>query len=121
MFDNAILKSVMEVAAQFAALAGVAGLVVILINVLKQMGVVKDGQAPVWSFVLNAVAFGLIVSIRVFKPDVDLVWLDANAAKIAQLLLYIAGLFFQVAIAKNEHDAIAGVPLIGKSFSRGPK
>ena len=52
------LKILVEVWQQWQTLLGVAALIILLVNVFKVMGIVKDGQADVWVAALNLI--GLI-------------------------------------------------------------
>lgn len=103
--------------AQLVALAGVGTLIAVLVNLGKQVGIVKDGQAPIASTALNLAALVGLFLLKVFKPETDPTQLDAVAAQVAQLLTLVFGLFVQLGGAKLGHELLKGVPVVGKSFS----
>ena len=103
---------------QFGALAGVAALITIIVNVLKQFGVVKDGTAQNWVAGLNLAGLAALISLRVFMPDVDIAALDSQAAQIAVLLAVVAAYISEMGLSKLTHKLLSGVPAIGKSFSK---
>lgn len=102
---------------QLAALAGFGALVAAIVNIGKQVGIVKDGQAPVFSTGINIIGLVVLFALKVFAPDVSVEGLDATAAQIAQFLTVAFGLFVQLGGARFAHDALRGVPVIGKSYS----
>ena len=102
---------------QFLALGGVATLATAIINALKQFGIVKDGQAPTASLLLNAAGFVALILLKVFSPDFDFASADATAASLSQILVLVLGLVGQLLVSKAAHTALKGTPVIGKSFS----
>ena len=102
---------------QFAALAGVGAVIALVVNVLKTVGVVRDGQAQDFSLVLNLAGVAALVALRVFTPDLDVAGLDATAGKIAEAGVIVFGLVVQLYGSRLAHGAIRGVPVIGKSHS----
>ena len=110
MFENLIF--------QFANLAGVAALVAALVNILKNFGVVKDGDAQKWSAGFSLAAFIAFVALRLFAPEVDVEGMDAQASQIAELALYVLGFFLQMGLPVRVHEFLSRgrVPFIGYSF-----
>ncbi len=108
MFENIII--------QFAALAGVAALVAALVNVAKVFGL-PDGYAPNLSAGLSLVAFAALVGLQVFRPDVDVMALDQQAADVAGLVLYILGFAIQMGLPAQFYKLFkaGGVPVLGVS------
>jgi hypothetical protein len=105
-------------AGQFAALAGFAALVAVLVNIFKLAGWVQDGQAPAWVLVINLVGFIAFIALKIFAPAVDLGQVDAVLAGIAQFLVFILGIVVQLFVSRVTHEkALRGLPLIGKSYS----
>src|SRR5690606_19828392 len=92
-------------------------LITALVNVLKAVGVVKDGQAPAWSLGLQTVGFGLLVYTRIFYPEFDVAGVDGTAATIAQILVLLTGLFVQLGGPRLMHAGLRGWPVIGTSHS----
>ena len=102
---------------QFTALAGVGALIALVVNVLKTFGLVKDGQAPAASLLLNLAGVVALILLKVFKPDMDVAGLDATAAAIASAGVTLFGLFVQLWGSRLAHLAVAGAPVVGKSHS----
>lgn len=106
-----------ELLLQWSALAGFAALIALAINVLKAAGVVKDGDAPTWSAALNLAGLAGLLALRVYKPEIDVGGLDAQAAELAQVLTVIFGYVLQLLAAKATHIALRGAPLVGTSHT----
>lgn len=102
---------------QLGALVGVGALVAALVNIGKSAGLVKDGQAQVYSTGLNLVALVALFALKVWAPQIDVANLDATAGQIANAALVVFGLLVQLYGAKWAHGALTGVPGVGKSFS----
>jgi hypothetical protein len=104
----------------FASLIGVSKLIAALINLLKTIGVVKDGTSAKWAAALNLLAFIALVLVGVFKPALTMELLDGYAGQIAAILLFVLGFISQIVGSQSAHIALsnARVPLIGKSYSR---
>jgi len=103
--------------AQFLALAGVGALVALIINVLKVVGVVKDGDAPTWATGANLVGLVILFLLRVFVPQADIGKLDGLAATIAQIGVLVLGLVTQLLASRATHYAVRGAALVGTSYS----
>lgn len=106
-----------DLVTQLGALAGFGALVAVVVNLLKQAGVVADGQAGTWSAGLNLVGLVALFVLRVFAPAQDVGQLDGVAAGIAQALQAVAALVIQLGGAKAAHALLRGVPAVGKSYS----
>jgi len=102
----------------FASLGGVAALVTALVNALKRIGVVKDGQSANASLLLNAAGFLAVILLKVFAPTFDFTSADATAGSLAQILVLVLGLVGQLIVSKGLHAGLRGLPVIGKSFSK---
>ncbi len=107
-----------ELIVQFGTLAGVAALVAALVNVAKVFGL-PDGSAPKLSAGLSLAAFAVLVGLKVFAPDVDVLALDAQAADFAVAALYILGFIVQMGLPSKVHGFLSTslVPIIGKSHT----
>lgn len=92
------------------AFVGALGLLTALINLAKSAGWVKDGQAG--KYVIGAGLLGLVArfALETWFPQVDLAALDGVLGEAAELLGVIVG-------ARLTHRLLAGLPLIGKSYS----
>ena len=98
------------------SLAGVMALIVLVVNALKQFGIVKDGQAPVVSQALQSVA--VIVLLVLKEYGVDLAIVDTIASNVASLgvaLLALVPLFMN--LNKFVHDGVKGLPVVGFSYT----
>lgn len=104
----------------FASLVGVSKLIAAVINLLKTIGVVKDGTSAKWAAALNLLAFIALVLLGVFRPDLTMELLDGYAGQIAAILLFVLGFITQIIGSQTGHESLskARVPLIGKSYSR---
>lgn len=101
----------------FGSLVGVGALIAILVNLAKLIGWVKDGTAQTWSAVLNIVGLIALLSLKLFKPDVSIPDLDAQAGALADVLVALSGFIVQLLSSKATHLAVRNVPVIGKSNS----
>jgi len=115
-----VLNIIVTIVLGFASLVGVSQLVAALVNLLKAIGLVKDGTADKWAAGFNLAAFIALVLLGVFRADLALELLDGYAGQIAMILLFILGFITQITGSRTAHISLAGsgVPLIGKSFSR---
>ena len=104
---------------QYGSLAGVAAFVSALINVGKALNVVQDGQAPMYSLVLNVVGFAGFALLGVFAPTIEVAGINTAAGAIAQAALYILGLVLQLGTSRSAHENILkGTKFIGTSHSK---
>lgn len=106
-----------DLLAQLIALGGIAALIAVIVDGLKQFGVVKDGDAATWSTAFNVLALVVLFALKVFKPDL-IPQADSLAKSIAQLGVVILALLSQFGVSKATHMLLLGVPLVNKSFSR---
>lgn len=103
--------------AQLLALGGFASLSAALINAGKQFGLIKDGQAPTYSLVLNLIGLIVLVALRLFAPEADITGGDGILQTVSQILVYILALVAQLGISKTANTALKGTPVIGYSHS----
>ena len=97
------------------SLGGFGALIGLVINVLKSLGVVKDGQAVKWSTGLN-----LLLLIGLFLGKVigfDLAGMDGLMGEVANTGIAILELIVLIGGSKLLHNSVRGVPVIGRSFS----
>lgn len=102
---------------QWTALIGFGALIAVLINIGKALKIVKDGTATIWSTGLNLIGFIVLVVLRVVQPDFSFESLDPVAQNIATVLSSIFGIILQLLGSYGTHTRLAGVPVIGKSFT----
>ena len=113
------MEGLLSLFEQLMVLGGFAALISVVINVLKTIGVVKDGQAGLWATGLNlAGLIGLFVA-GIVAPEFDVPGLDGNMAQIAEILSLIFVFITQNWISKGTHAVFSSgqVPVIGRSFS----
>ena len=109
MFDSLVV--------QWGTLLGFAALIAVLINILKLTGVVKDDTAQIWSAGLNLAGLVALFLARMFIPDLDIPFLDEQAAQFANAMTVIVAYISQLLSSKLTHYAIKGVPFFGVSNS----
>ena len=102
---------------EFMALGGVGALIAVIVNILKAAGIVKDGQAPVYVTAGGILGMALLLVLRLFQPTADLPGIDLAAQQIATVLNILLGFIIQLLAARASHAGLAGVPVIGKSFT----
>jgi hypothetical protein len=73
----------------------------------------SDGQAQNWSAGLNLIGMALLLMAKVFRPDLDLIELDSQAAQLATALSVVFGYVLHLLSSKFVHQfALKGLPLI---------
>jgi len=102
---------------QFAALSGVSALIAAVINILKTLSIVKDGEAQIYSLLLNFLALAGLIGLNLFSPQTDIAALDIQAEKLAELLLIVFAYTTQLGISKLSHKIFKSAPFIGKSYT----
>ncbi len=102
-----------EVLAIIAGMAGLGAFVSMLINLLKAIGLIQDGQADKAFKVADLIVFVAVMVVYLVKVQVD--WTQVNE----WLVLLTALLGYVVSVFSGEftHDTIKGTPLIGYSYS----
>ena len=102
----------------FSSLTGVAMLIAAIVNSLKISGVVKDGQASSWSAGLNLVALAALFIAQEFGYGSIVPSVDSSANAWASLVSVIFAFVWQLYASRKTHDLVlAGLPVIGKTFS----
>lgn len=105
------------VVSQFLTLGGFAAIVAVLINILKAMGVVKDGTAGTWAAGANLIGLGLLYVFQVVSPDLNIGAVDTHLSEIAKILTSIFSYVYTYWVSNRTHNVLAAgkVPLIGTS------
>jgi hypothetical protein len=113
------MEGLLSLFEQLMVLGGFAALISVIINVLKTIGVVKDGQAGMWSAGLNLAGLIALFATGIVAPEFDISGLDENIAQIAEILSLIFAFITQNWISKGTHTVFSSgqVPIIGRSFS----
>lgn len=101
----------------WGSLAGMAALIALVINVLKLIGVVKDGTAQTWSAGLNLAGMVLLFVANILQPDLDIAGIDEHVMNFVNVAVIVLGYVMQLVTSKVAHFAVTGLPVIGKSYS----
>ncbi len=102
----------------FQSLTGVAMLIAGIVNALKQFGVVKDGQAGTWSSGLNLGALVVLFSAQILGYGSYIPSVNEQAGGLAAVFSVLFAYIYQLYAARKTHDVVlAGLPVIGKTFS----
>lgn len=102
-----------EIMLLLAGLAGLGGLISVLVNLLKAIGVVKDGTSERWVQGFNLIAFVAVAVIYFTKVQVDWAQVDGWLSVLATFIGFVAQLFG----SKITYAVTKGTPLIGYSYS----
>ena len=102
-----------EIMRLFAGLAGLGGLISVLVNFLKVVGVVKDGTSEQWVQGFNLVAFIAVAVIYFAEFQVDWAQLDGWLTVMATFI----GFIVQLLSSKVTYSVTKGAPVIGFSYS----
>src|SRR3972149_496359 len=82
----------MDILTVLSTMVGITAFIVLLINVGKVAGLVKDGQAPIYNKWLRLVVYAVLIVLHGFFPDLDLAYIDQVAAQIASAGALLLGL-----------------------------
>lgn len=99
------------------AVGGFGALVSAGVNVLKVLGLVKDGDAPTWITGFDLLGVVLLYLATAFKLPFDLEIIGAQMSIIAQFLVALGQLIVAFGGSKLFYAMARGSPLIGKSHS----
>jgi hypothetical protein len=102
----------------FTAMVGVPALESMLINVLKQFNLIKDGQAQAVNKYLNVATYVLLYAVYALEVDVTVAEVDAVAKTVADFGFAALGLIpLGVKVTEAVHKALRGIPLLGFSHT----
>lgn len=103
----------------FGVLVGVPFVIALVIDILKQFGVVDDGTAGKWSAVLNLIVIlGLAVLLK-FVPNFDVASIDAKILELAKAVAIIVVYLIQLFGTKSAHRAyVNGLGIARFSFAK---
>lgn len=103
-----IISGILE---QLFSLAGLGGLISVILDLLKRFGVVKDGKAPVWNAVVSLVlALFMLVAPEV-GLNVDWTVIDSSAQIFTQILQAVLGFIGLFGSAKFTHYVFRDSPV----------
>lgn len=113
------METVLEILIQVGGLVGVAAAIAAIINAGKTVGLIKDGDSGAWSALLNLIALAVLVSLKLYRPDISLEEVDVQVGAFAQIIGLLLSFIVQIKFSKLAHEELsdAGVPVVGKSFS----
>jgi len=100
--------------AQLLSLAGVGVLIAMIVNLLKAVNVVKDGDAQNWSAGLNLIALAALFALNIYAPD-KVAQLNGSAQALAQILQPLIAVIGMIASSKVTHSILRGTFILGKS------
>ena len=103
-----------EILKIIAGMAGLGAFTSMLINFLKAVGLVKDGQADKAFKIADLVIFLAVTVIYLVKVQIDWAQVDQWLVLLTVLLGYVVSVFS----GEFTHGAIKGTPLIGFSYSQ---
>lgn len=111
------------VLAVFSSLVGFPAFLAALINLLKFLNVLNDGNANTVNFFGNLLAF-VVVGVAVFTGKTDVLsWIDGTLVGVAKilvdLLVLLGGVLTSMAMARAYHNGLRGLPVVGASHSYG--
>lgn len=97
-----------------AGLTGLGTLISVIVNLLKIVGIIKDGTSETWYQILNLGAFIAVAVIYFAKIKVDWSQIDQWLILLSALIGYV----LQILGGKLTYTAIGGkLPILGYSFS----
>jgi hypothetical protein len=105
---------VSQIVAIIASLASLGGLISVIVNILKRVGVIKDGTSDMWYQGINLVVFIAVAIVYFLKTPVD--W--GNIDGYLKLLGTVLGFVIQMLGGQVTYTVIKGTPLIGFSFEK---
>lgn len=98
-----------------AGLAGLGGFISVLVNLLKAVGIVKDGTSEKWFQILNLLAFVGVMVVYLLQIQMDWGKLDDWLILLSALIGYVV----QILGGQLTYQTIGGkAPVIGFSFSK---
>lgn len=97
-----------------AGLAGLGAFVSIVINVLKKVGLIKDGQSEQWYQGISLFVFLAVTVVYFLK--VPIIWSEVD--QWLKLLTFVLGYVVQILGGKLTYNTIKGTPLFGFSYEK---
>jgi len=102
-----------EIVMIIAGMAGLGAFTSMLINLLKAIGLIKDGQGDKAFKIADLIVFVAVTVVYLLKVQVD--WAQVNEWLV--LLTALLGYVVSVLGGQLTHSTIKGTPLIGYSYS----
>ncbi len=102
-----------EILKLIAGMAGLGAFTSMLINLLKAVGLVKDGQSEKAFKIADLVVFVVVMVLYLTRTPIDWAEVDQWLILLTALLGYVVSVFS----GEITHDTIKGTPLVGYSYS----
>ena len=102
-----------EILMIIAGMAGLGAFVSMLINLLKAIGLVKDGQSEKAFKIADLVVFVVVMVLHLTRMPIDWAQVDQWLILLTALLGYVVSVFS----GEFTHETIKGTPLVGYSYS----
>ena len=102
-----------EILTIIAGLAGLGGFISILVNILKLIGIVKDGTSGTWFQTLNLIVFVVVGVIYILQVQMDWSQID----EWLKMLTLFAGFIIQIFTGQQTYKLTKGAPLVGFRYS----
>ncbi len=119
VLPEATPSSIDDLFVTLKSLGGVAALMTGLVNVLKRVGVVKDGESPMYITWFNVFGLVVLLILQTFGQSNMVPAIDAQAAGLAEVITVVSAFIFQMLASRLTHTlALSGVPWIGTSLSK---
>ena len=99
------------------AVGGFGALVSAVVNILKVLGLVKDGDAPTWITGFDLLGVIALYVATAFKLPFDLEIIGPQMSVIAQFLIALGQLIVAFGGSKLFYAVARGSPIVGKSYS----
>lgn len=104
---------VTEILAIIAGLTALGAVVSMLINILKMVGVIKDGDSERWVQVANLIVFLVVATLYILKTPVN--WGGVN--QLLEVIGVILGYLVQILGSKITYPLVKHTPVIGFTYS----
>ncbi len=101
----------------FSGLPGYSAMVSLVVNILKFKGVIADGYSARWVAGFNLVGVLAVYVATRFFPEFQLVPIDTVLMEIATVGGFIFAEVLMIFGSRITHEAVKGIPLVGKSFT----
>jgi hypothetical protein len=117
---SSILQLIIATFASFGQMAGIAVLVVAIVNALKTFGLVNDGTAAQWFAGLDFGAIVALVAAQLIWPQISVAIYDQDAGLLGAVIVLMLGYLVSMGLAPKIHALFvnAKIKFIGKSFSK---
>lgn len=101
-----------EIFAIFVKLAGLGGLISVIVSMLKLIGVAHDGTSDKWIQGLNLLAFAVVAILYFVNLPVD--WLEVDSWM--TFAVGVLGFVIQLFGSKSFYAVAKGIPIVGYSY-----